>query len=261
MMPAGFAGVEATLWLWMIAMIRPGAAFFAAPIFSASFVPVQLRLVIALAIGIPGLGAAHFNLPADGIVSIAGVMLVAGEVLAGLAIGFAVQIGFSAALVAGELIGNTMGLGFAAMMDPMNGQQNPVLSQFLSIFGTLLFLAVGGHLALAASIVESYRALPPGNAWLSAEAVRGLVYFGSTLFAAGLSIALPVGFAIVLVQIVMGMLSRSAPQLNLFAVGFPAALLAGVVLMAIAAPLIGDGVLGAIRAGLDEARQLALGHG
>ena len=261
MMPAGFTGVEATLWLWMVAMIRPGAAFLAAPIFSAPFVPVQLRLVIALAIGIPGLSAAQFHLPADGLASIDGVMLVAGEVMAGLAIGFAVQIGFSAALVGGELIGNTMGLGYAAMVDPTNGQSNPVLSQFLSIFGTLLFLSVGGHLALATSIVESYRALPPGDAWLSAEAIRGLVYFGSTLFAAGLSIALPVGFSIVLVQIMMGMLSRSAPQLNLFAVGFPAALLAGVVLMAIAAPLIGDSVLGAIRAGLDESRQLALGHG
>jgi flagellar biosynthetic protein FliR len=261
MMPAGFAGVETTLWLWLIAMIRPGAAFLAAPVFNASFVPVQLRLVIALALGIPALSATHFQLPADGLASIDGAMLVAGEVMAGLAIGFAVQIGFSAALVAGELVGNTMGLGFAAMMDPTTGQQNPVLSQFLSIFGTLLFLSIGGHLALATSIVESYRALPPGAAWMSADAVRGLVYFGSTLFAAGLSIALPVGFAIVLVQVVMGMLSRSAPQLNLFAVGFPAALLAGVVLMAIAAPLIGDGVVGAIRAGLEEARQLALGHG
>jgi flagellar biosynthetic protein FliR len=259
MIPAGFAGVEQTLWLWMIAMIRPGAAFLAAPVFGAAAVPVQLRAILALAIGIPALAATHFTLPAEGLVSFAGVMLVAGEVMAGLAIGFAVQIGFSASLVAGELIGNTMGLGFAAMMDPSTGAQNPVVAQFLSIVGTLLFLAIGGHLALAMSVIESYRALPPGAAWPSADAIRGLVYFGSTLFAAGLSIALPVGFAIVLVQIVMGMLARSAPQLNLFAVGFPAALLAGIVLMAIAAPVMGEGLTGAIRAGLDESRRLALG--
>jgi flagellar biosynthetic protein FliR len=261
MIPAGFAGVETTLWLWAIAMIRPGAAFIAAPVFNSPSVPVQLRIILALALGIPALSATHFQLPADGIASIDGVMLVAGEVMAGLALGFAVQIGFSAALIAGTLIGNTMGLGFAAMMDPLTGQQNPVLAQFLTILGTLLFLSIGGHLALAASIVESYRALPPGAAWLSADALRGLVYFGSTMFAAGLSIALPVGFSIVLVQVMMGMLARSAPQLNLFAVGFPAALLAGVVLMAIAAPLMGDGLVGAIRAGLEQSRQLALGHG
>jgi flagellar biosynthetic protein FliR len=259
MIPTGFAGVENMLWLWMVAMIRPGACFLAAPIFGAAFVPVQLRLIIALAIGVPALGATAFTLPPDGLASVAGFMLVGGEVMAGLALGFAVQIGFSAALVAGEVIGNAMGLGFAAMMDPSTGQQNPVLGQFLSILATFLFLAVDGHLALAATIVESYRALPPGAAWLSANALNHLVLFGGVLFSAGLSIALPVAFAIVLVQIVMGMLARSAPQLNLFAVGFPAALLAGIVLLAIAAPVLGEGITAAINFGLEESRHLATG--
>jgi flagellar biosynthetic protein FliR len=259
MMPAGFAGVEAQLWLWMVAMLRPGAALLAAPIFGAPSVPVQLRLIVALALGIPGLSAASFVLPADGLASIEGVLLVAGEIMAGLALGFAVQIGFSAATIAGEVIGNAMGLGFAAMMDPASGQHNPVVGQFLSILATFLFLAVGGHLALAATIVESYRALPPGDAWMSAESIRGLVMFGGVLFSAGLSIALPVAFAIILVQIMMGLLARSAPQLNLFAVGFPAALLAGVVLLAIAAPVIGEGVIAVIRMGLEQSRSLAMG--
>ncbi len=259
MMPAGFAGVEAQLWLWLVAMVRPGAAFLAAPVFGAPSVPVQLRLIIALAIGIPALSVTDVTLPANGLASIEGFLLVAGEVMAGLAIGFAVQIGFAAAMVAGELIGNAMGIGFAAMVDPASGQQNPVVSQFLSLLATFLFLSIGGHLALAATIVESYRALPPGDAWLTAESIRGLVFFGSVLFAAGLSIALPVAFAIVLVQIVMGMLARSAPQLNLFAVGFPAALLAGIVLMAIAAPVIGEGLIAAIQQGLEQSRRLAMG--
>lgn len=259
MIPAGFAGVEATLWLWLVAMLRPGAAMLAAPIFGAPAVPVQLRLVIALALGIPGLSVTSFTLPAEGLASIAGFALVAGEIMAGLAIGFAVQIGFSAAVIAGEVIGNAMGLGFAAMVDPASGQNNPVLGQFMSILATFLFLAIGGHLALAATIVESYRALPPGEAWMSAESIRGLVFFGGVLFSAGLSIALPVAFAIVLVQIVMGLLARSAPQLNLFAVGFPAALLAGVVLLAIAAPVLGEGIIGAIRLGLEQSRLLAMG--
>ncbi|MGZ8281566.1 MAG: flagellar biosynthetic protein FliR [Allosphingosinicella sp.] len=259
MIPAEFAGVENQLWLWLIAMVRPGAMFIAAPVFGANFVPIQVRLVLALALGIPALSVANINLPDGGLATIEGVMLVAGEAMAGLAIGFAVQIGFSAAVVAGELIGNAMGLGFAAMVDPMTGQQNPALSQFLSILGTFLFLSIGGHLALAACVVESYRALPPGAAWITAESLRGLVYFGGTLFAAGLSIALPVAFAIVLVQLVMGMLSRTAPQLNLFAVGFPAALLSGLVLLAIAAPMIGEGIIAALQLGLEEARRIATG--
>jgi flagellar biosynthetic protein FliR len=258
MIPEGFAGVEAQLWLWMVAMIRPGACFLAAPIFGASFVPVQLRLIIALAVGIPSLAVTGFVLPAEGLASIPGFMLVVGEVLVGLALGFAVQIGFAAATIAGEVIGNAMGLGFAAMADPATGSPNPVLGQFLGILGTFLFLAMNGHLMLAAIVVESYRALPPGAAWMSAESIRGLAYFGGVLFAAGVSIALPVAFAIVLVQIVMGVLSRTAPALNLFAVGFPAALLAGFVLLAIAAPVIGEGLTAAMQAGLDEARQIAL---
>ena len=87
MIPAGFAGVENTLWLWMVAMIRPGAAFLAAPIFGANFVPVQLRLVVALAIGIPALSVTAFVLPPDGLASFAGFVLVGGEVMVGLALG------------------------------------------------------------------------------------------------------------------------------------------------------------------------------
>jgi len=259
MLPPAFAGVEANLWLLLVAAIRPGAAFFAAPLFGQTVVPVQVRFVIAVAIGMAGYAAVPFHLPPEGITSFAGIALVFGEVMAGLALGFAVQIGFSAAMLAGEVIGNAMGLGFAAMIDPASGQQNPVLGQFLSILATFLFLAVNGHLALAATIVETYRARPPGHAWLGADGLHGLVMFGGVLFSAGLSIALPVAFAIVLVQIVMGMLARSAPQLNLFAVGFPAALLAGIVLLAMAAPVIGEGITSAINLGLDQSRQIAGG--
>lgn len=261
MIQPGFAGLEEQLWLWMVAMIRPGAAFLAAPIFGAAFVPVQLRLVVALAIGIPALAATNFVLPVGGLASIEGFLLVAGEVLAGLALGFAVQMGFSAALLAGETIGNAMGLGFAAMVDPASGQSNPAIGQLLAILATFLFLAVGGHLALAATVVESYRALPPGAAWMPDESIMAIVLFGGILFAAGLSIALPVGSALILVQIVMGVLARSAPALNLFAVGLPATLLAGLVLLAMAAPVMGEAIVAAITQGLELSHSLAEGGG
>jgi flagellar biosynthetic protein FliR len=260
MFPAGFEHVEDQLWLWLVAMIRPGAAFFAAPVFGMASVPVQLRLVVSLAVGMAGLAAVPFQLPPDGVTSVAGVVLVLGEILAGAALGFAVQIGFSAALLAGETIGNTMGLGFAQMIDPHSGASSPALGQFLSIVATFLFLAIGGHLSLATIIVDSYRALPVGSALPAAASLRGLVMFGGDVFAAGLSIALPVGFALILVQIVMGMLSRSAPAMNLFAVGLPATLLAGLILMAIAAPSMGDGIIASINAGLAEARLIAAGQ-
>ena len=258
-MPAEFGNIEAQMMVWLFAMIRPGAAFLAAPVFSAPAVPVQLRLIIALGIGVPAASAAGFTLPPEGMVSFAGLMLIMGEVVAGLALGFAVQIGMAAAFLAGEVISNTMGLGFAAMSDPIGGQVSPAIGQFLSMLGTFLFLAVGGHLALAEIIVESYRALPPGDAWLSHDALGGLVRFGGLVFAAGLSIALPVAFAMILVQIVMAMIARSTPTLNLFAVGLPATLLAGIILLAVAAPAMGDSLMSAVDAGLDQARILAAG--
>jgi flagellar biosynthetic protein FliR len=106
-------------------------------------------------------------------------------------------------------------------------------------------------------VVDSYRALPVGAAWLSPDKVHGLVMFGGDMLAAGLVIALPVGFSLVLVQIIMGMLARSAPAMNLFAVGLPATLLAGLVLLAIAAPSIGEGILVSIERGLDAAKAIA----
>lgn len=239
-MPPEFAGVEQQLFIWMLAMIRPGAAFLAAPIFGAASVPVQLRLVLALAIGVPAAAASNFALPADGVFTLAGFMLMAGEVLAGLAMGFAVQMGFAAALLAGELISNTMGLGFASMADPVGGQMSPAIGQFLSMLATFLFLALDGHLAFVSIIVESYRLLPPGEAWLSAKALWSTVQFGGLVFAAGLSVALPVGLAMVIVQLIMGVIARATPTLNLFAVGMPATLLAGIVLLAMATPVMSE---------------------
>lgn len=260
MIPIGLQNVEGQLLIWMVAMIRPGAAFLAAPMFGANAVPVQLRLVLALAIGIPSAAMANMALPAAGIVSVPGFFMIAAEVVAGLAMGFVIQIAFAAALVAGEAISNAMGLGFASMTNPASGQSSPAIGQFLSMLTMFLFLAADGHLALIATIAESYRTLPPGAAWLSFSTIGNIAEFGSLAFSAGLSIALPVGFAVVLVQLIMAMIARSAPTLNLFAVGMPAALLAGILLLGVSMPVMADMLSNTIRLGLDQAQRIGGGH-
>ena len=257
MIPPGLIQFEASLWLWIFAAIRPGAAFLVAPLFGAPGVPMQLRLVVAMALGMPALAAGHVALPPDGLMSLTGVLAIAGEVTAGLALGLATQIGFAAAIAAGETISNAMGLGFAAMADPLSGAPNPAIGQFLSMVALFLFLGTGGHLALAAIIAESYAALPAGQAWLGHDAVGSLVEFGGVILAAGVVIAMPVAFALVLVQIGMGVLTRSAPALSLFAVGMPAASLAGIILLALALPAMTGSISLALRDGLDMARTLA----
>lgn len=257
MIAPGFAGVEGQLWLWLFAMIRPGAAFFAAPITGAAVVPIQLRLIVSLAVGMAAITANDISLPVDGVVSVTGFASIAGEIVIGLAIGFTIQIGYAAAFVAGETISNAMGLGFASMSDPQTGQSTPVIGQLLSIVATLIFLALDGHLILASIIVHSYQSLPPGSGLLSAQATFGLVEFGGSLFVAGLAIAFPVGSALLLVQIIMGLLARSAPSMNLFAVGLPATLTLGLVLLAIASPLMIDGIGDALLQSFERSSLLA----
>jgi flagellar biosynthesis protein FliR len=254
-----FPNVENQLMILLLASIRPGAALIAAPVFGARQVPLQLRLVVALAIGVPASGISQMTLPDGGMVSLAGAMLVASEALVGLAIGFAIQIAMAAAAVAGETISNTMGLGFAAMTDPQSGQATPAVGQFLSVLATLIFLAADGHLAMIGVVLDTYRVLPPGAAWLGPSALYALVEFGGLAFSAGLVIALPVATATVIVQIVMGVVSRSAPTLNLFAVSLPASLIAGIVLMAIATPVMADAIGIALSDALQFTRALAGG--
>lgn len=260
MFPAGFLGVENQLWIWLIAMIRPGAAMLAAPIFAARATPVQLRLILGLAIGMAAMNSVVFEMPKGGIASFDGFALVIGEVLAGLAMGFALQIGYAAAFVAGEVIGNAMGLGFASMVDPQSGQSTQVVGQFLSIIATFVLLVMDGHLLLINYVVQSYQALPPGGPMLSNDAIYGLVMFGGALLGAGVTVALPVAFALIMIQLVMGMLARSAPSLNLFAVGMPMALITGLVLLAMTAPIMGQGIGDALRQGLDQAQTIAEGR-
>jgi flagellar biosynthesis protein FliR len=235
----------------MLASIRPGAAFLAAPIFGLSQVPVVMRFVLALAVGVPSLLVAQ--VPVDGLVGVAGFPMLVGEVVIGLALGFALQTGFAAASIAGEAIGNAMGLGFASMIDPISGRGTPAMSQALSILATLLFLSIDGHLAFVTVIIESYRALPMGGGLLSAQAVGGIVALGGAMFASAVTLALPVVTGVILIQLVMALLARSAPAMNLFAVGLPAALLGGLVLLAFALPVMGQAIIRTLTMTLEAA--------
>ena len=257
MITTSLGQLQPMLLALMLAMLRPGAALLAAPIFGASAVPVQVRVILALAVGVPASSATHFDGSMDAILSLSGFMMILGEVVLGLALGFALQIGFAVALIAGEAIGSAMGLGFASMNDPMSGHSSTAIGQFLNLLAGVLFLAAGGHLALIDIVMGSYRTLPPGVSWLTPEALNGLVNFGGLMFAAGATVALPVVSVLILVQIAMAVVTRAAPALNLFAVGIPVTILAGLGLLAISVPVLAMAVEHALDLGLDQARLIA----
>ena len=251
--------IEPQIWALVFVMIRVGAAFIAAPVFGNVSVPLPVRVALSGAIGVLVLGTTSITPPAQ-IFALATFVAIAAEALVGLAIGFILQIAFAAPLVAGELIGGSMGIGFASMIDPNSGRSSPAIGQFLSILLTLLFLSIDGHLVLVELVVKSYTALPPGAAWLAPAQLRDIALFGGYAFLAGLLLALPVGFLLLCLNLVVGMISRSAPALNLFSIGLPASLAVGVIALAVSFPAMGDYMLVIVREGLAASQSLVLGQ-
>ena len=249
----GFGGIEAEFWRLLFAMTRIGAALFAAPFFGAGTVPPQLRVIMSGAIAV--LVCVWTPLaPPPALLSAAGVLAVAGEVLVGLSLGFVLQLAFVAPVMGAEIIGGAMGMGLAASVDPMTGAQSPALGQYFRIVLTLIFLALGAHLEWLALLVESYRVFPPGDAWLGPETIARVAGFAGDMFATAVVIALPVTLVLLVVQIVTGVLSRSAPTLNLFALGLPAGVLAGLVALIASAPLVADQMADLTAAAVGQAR-------
>ena len=249
--------IEPQLWALVFVMIRIGAAFVVAPVFGAVSIPLPVRISLSGAIGFLVL-AAHPITPPAQIFAVATFLAVGAEALVGLALGFILQVAFSAPLIASEIIGGSMGIGFATSIDPQNGKSSPALGQFMSMMLTLLFLSVDGHLVLVQMLVESYDKIPPGT-WIDPARLRDIAFFGGYAFLAGLLLALPVGFLLLCLNLIVGMLSRAAPALNLFAVGLPASLAVGVVALAVAFPAMGDYMLIIIRESLAATQSLVFG--
>ena len=215
--------------------IRMSALFLAAPIFGASTFPVRARLLLALgvtALVTPALPPA----PQVDVLSPAGLLLGAQQVVIGVAMGFIVQLVFAAAVVAGQSLAMTMGLGFAMSVDPQNGVQVPVLSQLYVILATLLFLAVDGHLLLIRALADSFTLLPVGMYAFSDTFFLNIAMLGSQMFISALLLALPALTAVLLINIAFGVITRAAPQLNIFAVGFPVTIFAGFVFILLTMP-------------------------
>ncbi len=247
----GIGGLEAELWRVVFLMTRIGAALFAAPFFGAASVPVPVRVSLtgALAIFTSIWMPAVVTPPA--LLTAAGMLAIAGEVLLGLAIGFVLQLAFAAPTIAAELIGGGMGMSMATSADPSSGGTTTAFGQYFTIVLTLIFLSTGAHLQWLALLTESYRAFPPGETWLGAERIEMVAGFGGFMFETAVRIALPVVLVLFLVQLLTGILSRSAPSLNLMALGLPAGVLAGLAGLIISAPLIFDQFGYVVSDGLD----------
>jgi flagellar biosynthetic protein FliR len=214
---------------WLVAFLWPFTRILglvaAAPVIGGPQFPARGKVALAILISIvvaPAIPA----LPKIDPASWHGLFLLAHELAIGLALGFLVRLTFTAVELAADLIGLQMGLGFAQWYDTQTAAAMPVLSRFFGIAATLAFLAIDGHLLLFAVLTETFTTLPVGGS-ATAAFWQTLASKGGHLVFAALSLALPVVAALLITNLALGILSRAAPQLNIFAVGFPITLLAG----------------------------------
>lgn len=241
---------SADLAAWIAALILPffrvAAMFASAPIFSARYITIRTRLGLALLIAIliaPTLPAP----PAFDPLSIAGVLLIGQQILIGVAIGFVMRIIFAAVEFMGDLVSLQMGLGIATLYDPQNGTQVPVLGQFMGVLMILVFLSVNGHLLLISSVADSFRYFPiaPDQS-LQVDGWWILVSYGSEIFRTGLILALPIVAVVMISNIVLAVVSKSSPQLNIFAIGFPIFLGLGLWGLSLLLPYLAPALVGLV---------------
>jgi flagellar biosynthesis protein FliR len=211
--------------LWWPAL-RIGGFVLTAPIASETAIPRLVKIIISLALAT--LMASRVQIPADlSIFSGAGLLAAVQEIVIGVGIGMMVSLAFEALIFAGQTISLSMGLGFATLVDPQRGANTPVLGRMLVIYGTLIYLAINGHLVLLGVLADSFQTLPIGAARLSHDFLLSVVLWGACVFESGLLIALPAVIALVIVNLALGVVTRAAPQLNLFGIGFTITLLCG----------------------------------
>ena len=199
----------------------------AAPIIGTRSVPVRIRLVIAIAITIaivPVLPVPVYLEPFTGPWYLTSLQ----QVIIGTAMGLTIRTIFVSLEIAGQAIGQLMGLMMAAMVDPQNGNQVPVIGQFYLLLATLLFLSVDGHLLMIHALVNSFQQLPVGVEGLSRNAAWEILNWLGDILATSVLIALPAMASLLIVNLAFGVMTRAAPQLNIFAVGFPIMIILGV---------------------------------
>ncbi len=211
--------VQTLLWPFLRIM----GLFLTAPFFSAALVPARVKAILALALALVVAPLVGKTAPVEPF-GLRLMLMAANQILIGMAIGFVVQLVFEALTFAGQTIAMSMGLGYATLVDPQRGATVPVVSQFMLILGLLLFLSLDGHIAVLQLLADSFHWMPVGGQPLSAQAGLEIARWGGKLFEAGVMVALPALVALIVINLALGIVSRAAPSLNLFAVGFPLSL-------------------------------------
>lgn len=250
---------SAQLNVWIAAFLWPLTRILGliatAPLFGHASVPMTVKVALGGMLSMiiaPTVPAG----PAADPMSLAGLLIVVQQLVIGLSMGFAMRIVFAAVELAGEVIGLTMGFGFATFFDPQTRGRSSAISQFLTLLTLMLFVATNTHLLLLSVLANSFVTLPISATPMPSESLRQIASWGALIFSFGLQLALPLIAVLLITNIALGVLTRAAPQLNLFGIGFPITLCAGFIMLALAMPYIATPLDRMFQKGLDFTRQV-----
>ncbi|MDT8403918.1 flagellar biosynthetic protein FliR [Sulfuriflexus sp.] len=244
-------------YLWPL--FRIAALITATAVFGGALLPMRIKLVFALALTIV-IAPVLPPPPAIDMFSLTGFVVVLQQVLIGVAMGFTLQLVFSVFVLGGQVIALTMGLGFASLNDPATGVIVPTVSQIYSIFVTLVFFAINGHLVMIEVIATSFYTLPVGATGLGVDSLWSLLSWAGYMFSGAVLMALPAVASMLVVNVGFGVMTRAAPQLNIFAIGFPVIMTLGFVVILVSLPSIIPQFENILQAGFALMRELAGGR-
>ena len=234
-----FTDTQVLEWITPILwpFLRVLALFGLLPVFAQRSVPARVRVALAFLIAF----CAQASLPAMPVIALdssAAMLAVVQQVLIGASLGFAVRIVFAAIEFAGEMVGLQMGLNFAGFFNPMTGGEATATSRFFGVVVSWLFIVIGGHLMLIAAVVQSFHAFPVGPEPFAFLRATHPQVWGAEVFRLGLWIALPMTAMLLFVNLVMGIVSRVAQQMNIFSIGFPITVAVGLIGMLLTLPML-----------------------
>ena len=216
--------------LLLIASLRVGAFLISSPFFGSRMVPIQIRIVFSFCLGFWILGTLQFP-DQNTLLGPKLILIVLQELFIGLTVGLVLNICFAAVTLAGEKIAATSGLAFASQVDPNGGGQSPVISQIFFLFLIVVFFSVNGHLIILGLIYKSFEFYPLGQFTSYGELVSAGLSASDILFKSAAIIVLPIVIVLLFVNIAIGFITKSAPQLNLFSFGFPMTLIGAFIIL------------------------------
>jgi flagellar biosynthetic protein FliR len=236
-----FTSAQLSAWYGALfwPLVRVLALLSTAPLLSHRAIPLRIKVGFGVAVSVIVMPTVH-SPPIGDVLTAAGFALLLQNILIGVVIGFTVRLVFAALELAGELVGLQMGLSYAAFFNPSSGAPQNAVASFMSLLALLMFVAIDGHLMLIHALGESFRLFPLEPQVVAATPMTfdRIVAMAADIFAIGLSIALPFLAVMLLTNVVLGVLARVAPQLNIFAVGFPLTIVVGLVVLFLLLPYV-----------------------